>query len=77
MGIAERFSRSEVKCQGHVCAKCYNFGGIHFDDVASDEAGLFKHYISAVICRGLVTCFTSLSHRCWSDTKLVVYGVIV
>jgi len=30
----KRFSRSEVKGQGHEQTECYNGGGMHFDDVA-------------------------------------------
>jgi len=31
---SKRFSRSEVKGQGHDQTKCYNGGGMHFDGVA-------------------------------------------
>jgi len=33
-GLLKRFSRSEVKCQGHNQTECYNGGGMHFCDVA-------------------------------------------
>ena len=35
MDTDERFSRSEVKGQGHDQTKCYNGGGMHFEGVAS------------------------------------------